>query len=183
MTGFMKLGVIAAAAAFCAGCATGPSAEMRDRQMAEASQSDVDRLVQRRLLEAAASIDGTLKLIERIERGTDQGAGATSAAPGASEPAAAPAVASAPAVDPLSAKLRIVWKNGPADELLAKLAEQLGMGFKVSGAKKPLPMVSVDVNGTSARSVLEQVGRQIDRNADIVVSRASTPAVLELRYK
>lgn len=146
------------------------------------AQADLDRLMQHRLLEAAASIDSTLKLIERVERGS--AATAPSSNPHAPSSVTQPTGAQNSAQnDPLAVRLKIVWKDGPADELLGRLANQLGMEYKESGRKKTLPMVNLNVQGDSARAVFESIGRQITKDANIVLDRSQSPMVLELRYK
>lgn len=179
----MKAYTIFAAASLAAllgGCAApGPTPEMLARLEAADKIQASDRLIQERLQESGKSIARTLSLIDRIERG-----GAP--APAADQtPASYRAAASAPAYAPdmLEARLRIEWTNGSAEELLAALAKQMGIEFRATGTRRALPPVTVVSSAETMRSILSSVGRQVDRGADVVLSKTSQPAVLELRYK
>lgn len=175
----MKAYTMVAVASFAAvltGCATnGLTAEQRAQLDAANKQTAADRWVQQRIAESSGKIERTMVLIDRIERGT----GKPSQRERAAEPSAQPAKASSP----LDARLNIRWQKGPADELLSQLAKQLGVGFKTTGQRKALPLVSVDSRSQRAEDVLRSVGRQIDSGADVVFDRSQQPAVLELRYK
>ena len=85
--------------------------------------------------------------------------------------------------DLLDSRLRIVWKNGPAEDLLRTLAQKMGVPFKISGEKRDLGPVSVVSENESMGSILASVGKQVDRGADIVYNKNQQPFVLELRYK
>lgn len=146
-------------------------------------QAELDRLMQHRLLEAAASIDTTLKLIERIEKGSTSSPQQAQAGKKSTPVASPTGSQNAGTGDELSVRLKIVWKDGPADELLAKLSSQLGFSYKETGKRKKLPLVSIDTNGETARVILERIGNQINQQADIVLHKNSNPATLELRYK
>lgn len=180
----MKAYTIFAAASLAAllgGCASsGPSPEMLARLQAADKTQAADRAVDEKLQESSKSIARTLALIDRIERGG-------SPAPAADQtPAiyrAAGAAAPAYAPDMLDARLRIEWTNGSAEELLSALAKQMGIQFRATGLRRALPPVTVVSSTETMRSILSAVGRQVDRGADVVLSKTSQSAVLELRYK
>jgi hypothetical protein len=178
----MKAYTMVAVASFAAvltGCATGLTTEQRTQLDAANKQTTTDRWVQQRIAESSGKIERTMELIDRIERGSP---GKANDRERAAEPVAGASAASKVS-SPLDARLNIRWSKGPADQLLSQLAKQLGVGFKVTGQRKPLPLVSVDSRSERAESVLRSVGRQIDAGADVVFDRAQQPAVLELRYK
>lgn len=194
----MHMLAVLIAASGLAGCATTQDAEMDAKKMAEMRQTEMDRMLQQRLADSASSINGTLELIERIERGSVGGPNgykqgdvpdaqleerARAAAAEAAAAAAATAAAAEAAKDPLDARMRIVWKNGPADGLLKKMAGALGAEFKTTGSPSgPVPMVSLTAESKTAREILMYVGEKVDAKADIVFI-AGKPPVLELRYK
>lgn len=179
----MKAYTIFAAASLAAllgGCASsGPSPEMLARLQAADKTQAADRAVDEKLQESSKSIARTLALIDRIERGG-------SPAPAADQtPAIYRAAVAAPAYAPdmLDARLRIEWTNGSAEELLSALAKQMGIQFRATGLRRALPPVTVVSSTETMRSILSAVGRQVDRGADVVLSKTSQSAVLELRYK
>lgn len=198
----MHMLAVLIAASGLAGCATTQDAEMDAKKMAEMRQTEMDRMLQQRLAESASSINGTLELIERIERGSVGGpngykqgdvpdaqleerarAAAAEAAAEAAAVAAATAAAAEAAKDPLDARMKIVWKNGPVDGLLKKMAGALGAEFKKTGSPSgALPMVSLTAESKTAREILMYVGEKVDAKADVVFV-AGKPPVLELRYK
>lgn len=166
-------------AAVLTGCASGGlTAEQRAQVDAANKQTATDRWVQQRIAESGSKIERTMQLIDRIERGSGKASDRELAAEQSAQAARAPKVSS-----PLDARLNIRWSKGPADELLSQLAKQLGVGFKTTGQRKALPLVSVDSRSERAEDILRSVGRQVDSGADIVFDRAQQPAVLELRYK
>lgn len=85
--------------------------------------------------------------------------------------------------DMLDVRIRIDWSNGSAEELLRTLAKQMNVPFKVMGEKHKISPVSVNFENESMGSILAAVGRQIDRDADIVLNKSQQPPVLELRFK
>lgn len=181
----MKAYTIFAAASLAAllgGCATsGPTPEMLARLQAADKTQAADRAVDEKLQESSKSIARTLALIDRIERGGSP-APAADQTP-ASYRAASSAAAPAYVPDMLDARLRIEWTNGSAEELLSALAKQMGIQFRATGLRRALPPVTVVSNTETMRSILSAVGRQVDRGADVVLSKTSQSAVLELRYK
>lgn len=176
-----KMVVAASIAGLLGGCTTPTlNAEQQARLAAADKIQAADRQVQQKIAESTQSNSRILQLIDRIERGgpgSDQGQAA-------SQPTQADADREvAEAKDLLAARLRIDWRNGQADELLAKLAKQMGIPFKVVGARRPIAPVTVVSSNDSMGAILASVGKQVDRSADVVLNKTQKPAVLELRFK
>lgn len=191
------------------GCGTQQTKAAAEQERLVVQQSDTDRLVQKRLLDAATSIDLTLRFIEKIERGDQQEriagdfdeqraarekmgkTAAVSASPAqalASQntPNTQKSVKQAdlPGSSPLDSRLRLSWTKGPADELLRRLAGQIGVGFQESGKKPQVSQkVSIKYENESAKNVLADIGRQLEGAADIAYVREAGVDRLELRYK
>lgn len=170
------------------GCASQPT-PIDQRAVDANRQVETDRLVQSKLLESSESIDRTLRLIEGIERGPrnenrEVKSGVADAGASASKARTAPVEPQSGVVsDPLDTKLVVKWKNAPVDELLSRLAQQLGASLKISGNMAgKMPVVRMDTGaGESMRRILEQVAAQLEGRADLIYNKKN--AVLELRFK
>ena len=188
------IGAIAMAAALLGGCASTLNAQQQAKVDAAERLTGADAIVQNRIAESSGSISKTLELIERIERGSSTSRVMSSNSVQSSAPLVnnnMPAKSlmsgnqgmSGMGQDLLDARLRIVWKNGSAEELLRTLAQKMGVPFKISGEKRMLTPVSVVSENESMGSILGSVGKQVDRGADIVFNKNQQPFVLEMRYK
>ncbi len=184
--------VLLIAASGLAGCATTQDSDLEAKRLAE-QQAEMDRVLQKRLSDSADSINGTLQLIEKIERGSVGGPNgyregetpdhALEQQAEQAKAAAAAAAAAAAEKDPLDARMRVVWKKGSAEDLLRQMAKQMGADFRVVSAPVGgAPLVTLQAENQSVREILTSVGKQIDAKADIVFV-AAKPSVLELRYK
>lgn len=198
-----KMVVLMGLAGFLAGCATGMTPDQRAKLDAAEQVNDADRIVQARLMESTTSIANTLQLIERIERGNpaaqaQKSVQARSVNSGQVQQAAQPRQPTIPSgavstsggesqsgygPDALDSRLRINWRNGSAEELLRNLAKQMNVPFKVTGERRALAPINIAFDSESLRSILAAVGRQVDRDADIVFNRSQPQPVLELRFK
>lgn len=156
---------------------------MTEAEIQATRAADADRHVAERLARSAATIENTLRVLERLERGT--GSENVKLAHG-KEGLAATGESVSPALvaagDPLNAKLALSW-NGSAEELLKELGKQLGVATKVSGMSKTEPAtVKLDYpNGVSSVDLLTEIGRQITSKAELIYDKSAV--VLELRYR
>lgn len=73
--------------------------------------------------------------------------------------------------------ITVIW-NGPAPELLKKIAEAKGLKFAVMGRVLPIPLTLEQVNVPFVQ-LLENVGVQLGDRADVVLKQDA----LELRYR
>lgn len=171
---WVALAAISALSAL-SGCATNNSRD-NEARLNEVRLTETDRLVLARLEENAIPIKQTLNFIERLERGEVEKAHAK-AAEGSSGKWRA---------DMLETRLKIVWKDDSAEDLLKQLASKLGVAYRVTGVARPLPPITLEGEALTVRQILERVGDKIDRAADIALVRSDTPAHpsrLELRFK
>lgn len=182
----------------CANMMGMTTAEQQAKIDATSRTQNADRMVLDKLASSTESIAGTLQMIERIERGnpttrstgaqastmaqpplTAQSSDVTTSKMSGSNVSGTPGYAN----DMLDTRLRIQWRNGSVEELLRTLAKQMGVPFKAIGELRATPPVTVVYENESMRSILSLVGRQIDREADIVLNKSQQPPVLELRFK
>jgi len=129
-------------------------------------------MLQEHLAEATAKIGARLETIERLERGDPAAAAHATALTQTPQARAIAAVS-----DPLQTRVHISW-NGPADELLRRLASQMGVKYRSEGVS-PNVFAQVDSANASAQEVLASVGQQLDGKADVVYDRSAQ--VLTLR--
>ena len=183
-----KMATIAlAASALLGGCASLQNGNVQSQQAQNAEGiENPEALVDRNVSESARNIQRTLQYIEKIERGqatNSQGVLVAPAAPMAPEAVpAATAAAQRGADEALGSLVKMNWEEGDAQALLKKIAAQYGFGFKTSGAAQDLPKVTL-VGEMTLRQAFEQIGRQIDVRADIVLVKATSPAVVVLKFK
>lgn len=173
------LALIAAALSGCAAQAHRPTIDP--------AQSYVDQ----QMSGALGSIDRSLKTLLMLERG---GEGARSTGPIGSTVAGAVGPArpvetvrpAAPTTDAsarkaLDARAKIDWQ-GPATELLAGLAKNVGYTYRVQGSAPSSALnVRIQTPGSTVFDVLGQVARQIDTRADVQVR--TTDRTITLVYK
>lgn len=87
-------------------------------------------------------------------------------------------LSSAPAA--LQQPITITW-SGPVEQILETLATRSGMKFKVKGNRPGVPLVvNLNVFQKAMIEVLQDVGLQVGRRADVTVN--STSSVIEIRY-
>jgi hypothetical protein len=155
----------ALATAALSGCALGPTQDQLAQDNLRAQQAQTDRMVQQNLQEATAKIGARLETIERLERGDPAAASKAVVAQ-----QTAPARQMAMAADPLSTRVKIDW-NGPVNDLLLQLSKQMDVRYS-SNDVSPNLFVRVksrdDVKGESAGEILQEVGRQLDGQADLI---------------
>ena len=164
----------AAALAALSGCAMGPTADQQALDNQRAQQAQTDRMLQQHLAEATAKIGARLETIERLERG-DPAAGARAVALTQTAQARAMSQVS----DPLQTRVHISW-NGPADELLRRLASQMGARYRSEGVSPNL-FAQVDSPNASAQDVLASVGQQLDGKADVIYDQNARVLTLRAR--
>lgn len=74
----------------------------------------------------------------------------------------------------------ITW-TGPIDQITRTLAEMAGLNYKTTGKEPPLPLVvSVEAHQLPIGKILQDIGAQAGRRADLIVEPMSK--TLELRY-
>jgi defect in organelle trafficking protein DotD len=74
----------------------------------------------------------------------------------------------------------ITW-TGPIDQISRTLAEMAGLTFKTKGKEPPLPLVvSVEAHQQPIMKIMQDIGAQAGRRADIIVEPATR--TLTLRY-
>lgn len=74
----------------------------------------------------------------------------------------------------------LTW-TGPIEQISRTLAEMAGLGFKTTGKEPPLPLVvNVEAHQQPIGKILQDIGAQAGRRADLIVEPMSR--TLELRY-
>jgi defect-in-organelle-trafficking protein DotD len=67
---------------------------------------------------------------------------------------------------PLAARMSILWRSGPAEEIVSKLAADAGYEFRSSGKAPVLPLlVKIDVADEQLIDVLRSIGLQLGDKA------------------
>lgn len=180
---------VMSALATLSGCATVNQAEEARALAARQAQSETDTIVGKSIENSSRVIQTKLGYIESLERGIRDDALAVERAKEAQRLAleAEKAARLQPAsLSMLDTPLRIVWQNDSAEDLLKQLAGQLGLGFEVKGTRRAMPNVTIVSESMPVRKILESVGSQVDRSADVVLVKgkhAGDPSKLEIRYK
>lgn len=176
--------VLAAGLTGCANTGFGSA----NSQGAAGAQESTEVLVQRKMMESAQNIEKTLKFIEKVERGVNPNEAGSKLAAGKDKPSSLPTAdqigAQASASSLLDAKVDVSWAKANADDVLKKLATQIGATYRVSGyAPASIPSVSYSAEKVTVRQALETVGKQVDTVADVVFIKTTYPATIELRFK
>ena len=74
----------------------------------------------------------------------------------------------------------VTW-TGPIDQITRTLSEMAGLSFKVTGKEPPLPMVvSVDAHQEPISKILQDIGAQAGRRADLIIDPMNR--TLDLHY-
>lgn len=74
----------------------------------------------------------------------------------------------------------VTW-TGPIDQITRTLSEMAGLSFKVTGKQPPLPMVvSVDAHQEPISKILQDIGAQAGRRADLIIDPMNR--TLDLHY-
>lgn len=82
---------------------------------------------------------------------------------------------------PGTAQITSVTWTGPIDQITRTLSEMAGLSFKVTGKEPPLPMVvSVDAHQEPISKILQDIGAQAGRRADLIID--PTNRTLDLHY-
>lgn len=136
-----------------AGCASVAQQNAGPAPKVESKPSTVS--VEGEISKVAKSIDANLKRLTEIEETARK----------------APPVVKPKVPDgPLTAKISVLWK-GPAEGILAKVAEDTGFRFKVVGKEPAIPLiVNIDVKNEQVVEVLRSIGLQLGGAANVNVS-------------
>ena len=160
-----KSAIAMAAVVALSGCATAV-AQSRAGAESSAKAAEVPTLnVEGEISMLAKSIDSNLQKLTEIEQSAKQ----------AKAPERPKAVSAAMAL-----RVSVLWK-GPAEPILAKLAEESGYEFKTIGKKGSMPiLVGVDVKDQPVLDVLRSIGLQMGDRATVRVSQRDK--MIEVAY-
>lgn len=87
-----------------------------------------------------------------------------------------------PADHPLMTPVTLAW-SGDARHALARLGHQAGIAVSVEGISPVMPLVKIDVQAAPLARVLENVGMQVGRVADIRYNESEKLLVLAFRQQ
>lgn len=136
-----------------AGCATTTPPAAETKRVAEPAPSTIS--VETEFSKVARSIDANLKRLTEIEETARK-----------APPTPKPRVPEGP----LTQRVSVLWK-GPAEGILAKVAEDTGFRFKTVGKEPAIPLiVNIDVKNEQVVEVLRSIGLQLGAAANVNVS-------------
>ena len=166
---------------FLSGCASMSGYnEKNNPQQQTSSDPGTEEMVNKTIADGTKRIQSTLQKIEKIERGV--------------KPSQVKADTSIVKSDNqkyeddssvvLNNYISLNWVKGNVDDLLKKIANQYGFKFEVSGKSfHGVPLVTVSTERSTLREVFTEIGRQIDKSADVVFIPNSAQPTLVLKYK